>query len=110
MPRLPKTVAAWLLTILGNRLLVFALALHWGMFLMVFGHKRVSPGRGEFAVALFGRILTVLLSSALLAAASIRTAWRSAASVIAVGAGGGSAAVVGGGRCAVAVAAVGRLH
>jgi len=86
MPHFPKTSAAWLLTILGSLLLVFALAMHWGMFGVVLGYKSVSPGGGEFAVALFGGVPAALLASALLGVASIRTVWRSAASVIALGA------------------------
>ncbi len=88
MPRFPQCVAGWLLTIIGCLLLGVALVLHWGMYLVVFGHKSVSPGGGEFAVALFGGVPTVLLSLALLGAASIRPAWRSTASVIAIGAAG----------------------
>jgi hypothetical protein len=88
MPRFPQTFAAWLLTVLGSLLLLFAFVLHWGMYVVVFGHKTVSPGGGEFAVALFGGVPTALLSSACLGTASLRTAWRSTASVMAIGAAG----------------------
>ena len=88
MPRFPQTFAAWLLTDLGSLLLLIALVLHWGMYLVVFGHKTVSPGGGEFAVALFGGLPTTLLASACLGIASIRPIWRSTASVMAIGAAG----------------------
>ena len=56
MPRLPKTPAAWLMTLSGSLLLLFAVAMHWGMYLVVLGFKHVPPGGGEFAVALFAGI------------------------------------------------------
>ncbi len=86
MPRLPPTFAAWFVTILGSLLLVIALSLHWGMFLVVLRQKAVSPGGGEFAVALFGGVPAALLSFVLLTVATIRIAWRSTASAIGVGA------------------------
>lgn len=85
MSPFPKTPAAWVLTLSGILLLLFAWAMHWGMFAVVSGFKAVSPGGGEFAVALFGGVPAVLLSSVLLGAATFRTAWRSTASVIALG-------------------------
>lgn len=85
MTPIPQTPAAWLLTVSGIVLLMFAGAMHWGMFAVVFGFRSVSPGGGEFAVALFGGVPAVLLSLVLLGVATLRRVWRSAASVLALG-------------------------
>lgn len=77
MPSMPPTPAAWTLSLAGLALLLLSVWLQAPMWLVATGQRVVAPGGGEYMVALFGGLPTLLGAIALLGVAALRRAWRS---------------------------------
>ncbi len=77
MPRRPQSTVGKLLFALGALALLFALAMQWQMWLAVFEFTPVAPGGGEYMIALFFGLPSLLLSVLLLGVAQAVARWRS---------------------------------
>ena len=84
MPKYPPAPAAWVFSVAGVLVLLLALWLQLPMWIAVFGLRPVTPGGGEYLLALFFGLPGLLLSVLLLGIVTARRTWRSKVAAIAL--------------------------
>ena len=80
VPKLPASIAAWILTILGLLSFAYSVWASWPMLKVATGQTHVSPGGGEYMVGLFFALPLLMLSALLLGICTFKQSLRSSIS------------------------------